>query len=137
MDKCLPIGHKPNSLTTVAVFKTSERGQFRELLEQRRNELLRVARRISHEGRQIGMDEPHDSADFSTLHASKELLFQQNSQNRRLLSLIEAALRRIGEGSFGTCANCSEPIESARLHVLPWAQFCRGCQESFERNQVL
>jgi DnaK suppressor protein len=41
-----------------------------------------------------------------------------------------AALRRIQEGSFGTCQGCDEDIHPKRLAAVPWATFCIRCQES-------
>ena len=40
---------------------------------------------------------------------------------------IEAALQRISEGTYGTCAKCGEPIEPRRLKALPIAAMCISC----------
>ena len=45
-----------------------------------------------------------------------------------------AALRRIEEGSFGTCQECDEDIHPRRLAAVPWAAFCIQCQEAVDRN---
>jgi len=45
-----------------------------------------------------------------------------------------AALRRIEDGSFGTCQRCDEDIHPKRLAAVPWAQFCIQCQETMDRN---
>jgi DnaK suppressor protein len=45
-----------------------------------------------------------------------------------------AALRRIQEGSFGTCQECDEDIHPKRLAAVPWAAFCIQCQEAVDRN---
>ena len=47
-----------------------------------------------------------------------------------------AALRRIQEGSFGTCQECDEDIHPKRLAAVPWAIFCIQCQEAADRNLV-
>ena len=56
--------------------------------------------------------------------------------NRRsqLLRNIEAALRRIEDGSFGICANCDEAIGRRRLLAIPWTPFCILCQETVDRG---
>ncbi|MBT8769020.1 TraR/DksA family transcriptional regulator [Pseudomonas boanensis] len=53
-----------------------------------------------------------------------------------ILAETEAALRRVGmaklrlvDGSYGYCQRCGEPIEPARLAVLPAAEFCLGCAD--------
>ncbi len=45
-----------------------------------------------------------------------------------------AALRRIQEGTFGTCRECDEDIHPKRLAAVPWATFCIRCQEAVDRN---
>ena len=40
---------------------------------------------------------------------------------------LEAALKRISEGTYGTCAKCGEPIEPKRLKALPTAATCISC----------
>src|SRR6266446_5877738 len=41
-----------------------------------------------------------------------------------------AALRRIQEGSFGTCQECDQEIHPKRLAAVPFATFCIQCQEA-------
>jgi DnaK suppressor protein len=45
-----------------------------------------------------------------------------------------AALRRIEEGSFGTCQQCDEDINPKRLAAVPWASYCIRCQEAVDQN---
>ncbi|WP_448593283.1 TraR/DksA family transcriptional regulator [Thermoflexus hugenholtzii] len=46
---------------------------------------------------------------------------------------VEAALRRMEEGTYGICQDCGRPIEVARLKALPFAAFCLECQARRER----
>jgi DnaK suppressor protein len=45
-----------------------------------------------------------------------------------------AALRRIEEGSFGTCQECDQDIHPKRLAAVPWAALCIRCQEIIDSN---
>ncbi|MEB2362738.1 MAG: TraR/DksA family transcriptional regulator [Bryobacteraceae bacterium] len=45
------------------------------------------------------------------------------------LKLIDAALRRLDEGTFGKCEDCGRPIALKRLEAIPWASRCVPCQE--------
>jgi DnaK suppressor protein len=58
--------------------------------------------------------------------------------NRRseLLRNIQKALRRIDEGTFGTCTNCEEAIGRNRLVAVPWTPFCIRCQEGVDRGHI-
>jgi RNA polymerase-binding transcription factor len=49
------------------------------------------------------------------------------------LELVDAALARLADGSFGTCVRCGEPIAPERLEALPWAAHCIGCQSAVDK----
>lgn len=48
------------------------------------------------------------------------------------LNKIDAALRRIEEGTYDCCFECGGEIAEARLRALPFAVRCRGCEELHE-----
>ncbi len=50
------------------------------------------------------------------------------------LALVEAALARLDDGSFGACIRCGKPIAAARLEALPWAATCIDCQRDLDRG---
>lgn len=58
----------------------------------------------------------------------KETLLREN---RRLV----AAWARLGDGSFGICCRCDEPIPKDRLEADPGAPFCADCQEEMEASR--
>ncbi len=43
------------------------------------------------------------------------------------LALVDAALARLGAGTFGRCLRCGKPIAPERLEALPWAEHCIDC----------
>ena len=45
------------------------------------------------------------------------------------LQLVNEALDRIRTGDYGVCLQCEDPIPSKRLHAVPWAKYCVGCQQ--------
>lgn len=49
------------------------------------------------------------------------------------LALVEAALARLDEGTFGTCIECGRPIAPERLEALPWAAHCIDCKTRIDR----
>ncbi len=49
------------------------------------------------------------------------------------LGLVEAALRKIDEGTFGLCGTCGKPIAPERLEALPWATDCINCHAAKRR----
>lgn len=52
------------------------------------------------------------------------------------LAEIEGALRRLEQGTYGTCERCAEPIAWERLEVLPMTGLCTPCQWMMETNQT-
>ncbi len=111
-----------------------KRERLKRVLESRRDEALEMLTRLGEEARNLDDDSPQDSADQSISSVSKESLFQQSSQRRRSVRLIEAALHRIQEGTFGVCDACGRDIQIRRLDALPWTQFCLRCQEKREEE---
>ncbi len=53
-----------------------------------------------------------------------ERLGRANARERRLLN---DALKRIADGSYGICARCGDDIAQARLDAVPYALICRNC----------
>ena len=51
------------------------------------------------------------------------------------LALIETALARLDDGTFGTCIRCGQPIALERLEALPWAPRCIDCQRLADRER--
>jgi len=52
------------------------------------------------------------------------------------LAEIESALRRLDQGTYGTCERCAEPISWERLEVLPMAGLCTPCQWGAESDRA-
>jgi RNA polymerase-binding protein DksA len=54
-------------------------------------------------------------------------------RSRIELSRVEAALRSIEDGTYGTCTNCGNPIAAERLEAIPWAALCIDCARKLGR----
>jgi len=109
---------------------------YRKKLQAKREELVRNIERIEEEGRAADEDTTVDLADKAANSYTKEFLFGQTNTDRALLRLIDEALKRIKEGSFGECANCEKEVQQKRLEAVPWAKYCVECQEKQERGQL-
>jgi DnaK suppressor protein len=48
-------------------------------------------------------------------------------RSRAGLKLVDAALRAIDAGTYGTCVSCGKPIAPERLEAIPWAPTCIDC----------
>jgi DnaK suppressor protein len=71
-------------------------------------------------------DDEHDP-EGATMAFEREHVASLLDQTRDQLGRVEAALRRLDEGSYGTCERCGQPIAAGRLEARPTATMCIGC----------
>lgn len=74
------------------------------------------------------------SADIGTDAMEREKDMMLASRESRTVLLIREALRKIDDGSYGDCEECSKPVGAKRLELIPYAQLCTRCQVKAERN---
>src|SRR5215210_2700257 len=108
--------------------------QYESRLIERRNQLLNMVERTEDYGREADREVSQDPADKASNSYTKELLFSQSTNERNTLKLIEEAIARVQDGSFGECLNCGEDIQPKRLDAIPWAPYCIKCQELQEQG---
>ena len=75
------------------------------------------------------------SANFSDQSQEMEnqaLVSALDTEGREELKLIEAALRRIADGTFGSCQKCGEEVQAARLEAVPYTRYCINCANLME-----
>ena len=108
--------------------------QYESRLIERRNQLLNMVERTEDYGREADREVSQDPADKASNSYTKELLFSQSTNERNTLRLIQEALGRIEEGSYGECINCGEEIGAKRLEAIPWTPHCIRCQELMEQG---
>ncbi len=71
-------------------------------------------------------------ADMATDNYNQEFSLNIASTERRTLIEIDDALKRMEEGSYGTCESCGHAIAQRRLQAVPYARLCVKCQEESE-----
>src|SRR5258708_16741111 len=107
---------------------------YKKKLLTRREELMRTIARTEEEGREADDDKAGDLADKAANSYTKEFLFGMTNTDRTILSMIDAALKRIQSNEYGLCANCQEEMQQKRLEAVPWAKHCINCQEKHEQG---
>jgi DnaK suppressor protein len=103
------------------------------LLEDRRRELQGYLRSLR-ESLPSEVLEVRDPEEQSVGDLVQEMDFALMQMKSETLAKIDEALRRLEDGSYGRCADCSADIAEARLKALPFADRCRSCQERVERE---
>jgi DnaK suppressor protein len=107
---------------------------YRKRLLQKQQELQRLVSKSEQDGREADEEATQDIADKAANSYTKEFLFHQSDDNRRMLQLVNEALERLKNGSYGLCVACHEEVEAKRLEAVPWARHCIGCQEKQEKG---
>ena len=77
----------------------------------------------------------HDVGDDSSSDELRDEQFAEAEANRAALNQVRDALRRIVDGTFGTCVVDGGPIEEDRLEAMPWTPYCLKHQQSRERTE--
>jgi DnaK suppressor protein len=76
-----------------------------------------------------------DLVDRASSEADRALELRTRDRQRKLISKIDEALRRIEDGSYGYCEETGEPITLARLEARPTATMSLEAQERHERRE--
>ncbi len=66
----------------------------------------------------------------------RELALDSMSRSWKTARMVDDALARIDDGTYGACQQCEEPISERRLKAIPWAKYCLACQEKADRKDA-
>lgn len=110
---------------------------FRDKLLARRESLVRQVNEAEMRNRDRDQEATQDPADVAANAYAKELSISMSEGDRRLLTLIDEALKRIESGDFGECVHCGEPVQEKRLEAISWARHCLRCQDLQERGLLV
>lgn len=104
--------------------------QVKKLQEEREQVHLELDR--LREALKIEVDPDADEGDPDLVEREKVMALVQSLE--RKIESIEYALRQAQEGTYGICERCGEPIDPARLEVVPEATLCVQCKSIVERQ---
>ena len=110
---------------------------FRQKLLRWRAELLAESTETLQHLKEESLLKP-DLTDRASLETERALELRTRDRERKLISKIDDALRRIEDGSYGLCDSCGGPIALDRLRARPVTTLCIDCksdQEAQERRQ--
>jgi len=110
----------------------NELNNFKKILESKQDELERIVRNRD----AIAIEKSADALDEVQHASERELAIRNLDRESNLLRNVRSALRRIEDGSFGTCLHCEEEISPKRIAAVPWAPYCIQCQEQADRLQA-
>lgn len=73
-----------------------------------------------------------DEVDVLTEDLANNLNIQLHERDISSLAMIEKALGKMADGTYGECESCRQKIDMKRLRARPFASFCIECMEDLE-----
>ena len=130
----IPDGYRPSEKEDF--MNPMQLAYFRKKLLDWKNELLNGASDTILGLSEETLQKP-DAADRAQLEADASITLRARDRERKLISKIDAALRRIDDGSYGYCQDTDEPINLKRLEARPIASLSLDAQEKHERMEKI
>ena len=112
----------------------AQQDYFRRLLQQWKKLILNASADTLNQLQEGPLREP-DLNDRASSETDWGIELRTRDRQRKLVSKIDAALRRIEEGEFGYCEMTGEPISLKRLDARPIATMTLEAQEKHERRE--
>jgi DnaK suppressor protein len=109
--------------------------KFKQLLESRREEILKKAKQTLNEDMALDANDLPDEMDLASSEYLQSFTFRLRGREKGLLDKIERALQKIEDNTFGNCEECEEEISIKRLEARPETTLCIRCKEDQERAE--
>jgi DnaK suppressor protein len=109
--------------------------KFKTLLTDKRDEIVKKAKQTLEEDMALDANDLPDEMDLASSEYLQSFTFRLRGREKVFLDKIEKALKKIEDGSFGTCEECSEEISLKRLEARPETNLCIRCKEDQERME--
>jgi len=120
-------------MQAAGALKKKDLKRFREILEEKKEEILKNAKRTLNQDMTLDADDMPDEMDLASSEYLQSFTFRLRGREKTFLKKIERALAKIDEGTFGICEECEEPISTKRLEARPETTLCIRCKEDQER----
>jgi len=128
----LPADYRPSE--SEPFMNARQREYFRQKLLRWREELLKESSETLQHLQEESLHEA-DMTDRASLETDRSIELRTRDRERKLISKIDAALRRIEDGTYGFCEETAEPIGVRRLDARPIATLSVEAQERHERME--
>jgi DnaK suppressor protein len=111
--------------------------KYKKLLLEEKQRILNNSKNALKNELALSPDDLPDETDLAASEINQNLVFKLRDRERQLLGKIDEALARIDDGTFGTCTDCEEPIETRRLEARPVSDLCIACKERQEHKEKI
>ncbi len=121
----------------VAVLSARDRDTLHKRLLEERESLLELFRNDLRTGQNNVQQASEDIVDRANQAYNRELTFSLSDVEREQLKLIDEAIDRVEQGTYGICQHSGDPIDLERLRVVPWAKYRVDVQEQLEQGLLV
>jgi DnaK suppressor protein len=128
------VGSNGNGRTTQDILDRKQIEVLRGRLEEEKQRILDLYEQDLKAGQETGDFGTEDLVDQANAAWNRELNFALSDGERKQLLLIDAALQRLEDGTYGFCLHSGEPIAYPRLEAVPWARYTVDVQERIEKG---
>jgi len=123
-------------------FNKKELVEFKKIILKKKEDILDDIKNISEDVLKKSQREAsgdisgysYHMADVATDNYDREFSLGLASNERELLYVLDDAMKKIEDGTYGICEKCKMPISKTRLKALPQASLCVKCQEKREKK---
>lgn len=115
--------------------KKTDLKKFKEILEARKEELLKQTGSVKEPLYSFKEEDLLDEVDLASSESAQNLSIRLRDRERILLKKIEKALKKIEDNTFGICESCEEEIGLKRLEARPVTDLCIRCKEEQEKME--
>ncbi|EQB40390.1 molecular chaperone DnaK [Sulfurimonas hongkongensis] len=112
----------------------SELNYFKEILESRKDQIVKNISGVNAELFQLSSLELNDEGDHASVNNNSMVESAIVNQQQKELREIEVTLAKIANGDYGICEMCEDSIGFQRLKVKPHAIYCIDCREIVEKS---
>lgn len=115
--------------------QVSELNYFKELLNNRKLQILKNIDDVNSELTELSSLELNDEGDHASASSNSIIEGAIVRQQKQELAEINIALGKISHGGYGVCEMCEDDIGFQRLKVKPHATYCIDCREIAEKSK--
>ena len=115
--------------------KKKELDKFRKLLLAERDGIVQHLMELEGASETQLSQGGGDSVDLASVEITQAAIQKLGNREKKLLSKIDYALKKIDDGDYGVCEKCGEDISHGRLEARPVTQYCIDCKTELESNE--
>jgi RNA polymerase-binding protein DksA len=89
---------------------------------------------LDEEVEEIAATSDNHLAETASATLDREIDYTLEENSGHVLAELDAALKRLDDGTYGVCTSCGQEIAPERLEAYPWASLCIDCKRESERG---